>query len=309
MGRVVRNGVTGQPGFGQVSFSASTITTTQTNTDLTIDPDGTGIVKVANDLQLNAQGDLRFADADSSNWVAFQSPATVATNVTWTLPSVDGAVGTMLRTDGSGTLSWVAPSITMASETSSGSTFYPMFTSSATGSITTSYSSAAKLEYVPSSGTLIANIVQGSTSSGANLVLRSTSNATKGQVYIDETTASSTTATGALRVGGGVGVGGQLTAATIVETSSIAFKENVEPITGALNSVLQLLGVTYDRKDIERHEAGLIAEEVYKIIPEVVSKDENGKPYGISYTKLVAYMVEAIKDLHKEVVDLKSKLG
>ena len=112
-----------------------------------------------------------------------------------------------------------------------------------------------------------------------------------------------------MRVGGGVGVGGQLTAATIVETSSIVFKENVEPITGALNSVLQLLGVTYDRKDIERHEAGLIAEEVYKIIPEVVSKDENGKPYGISYTKLVAYMVEAIKDLHKEVVDLKSKLG
>lgn len=309
MGRVLRNGVTGQPGFGQVSFSASTITTTQTNTDLTLDPEGTGIVKVANDLQLNAQGDLRFADADSSNWVAFQSPATVSTNVTWTLPSVDGAAGTMLRTDGSGTLSWVAPSITMASETSSGSTFYPMFTSSATGSITTSYSSAAKLEYVPSSGTLIANIVQGSTSSGANLVLRSTSNATKGQVYIDETTASSTTATGALRVGGGVGVGGQLTAATIVETSSIVFKENVEPITGALNSVLQLLGVTYDRKDIERHEAGLIAEEVYKIIPEVVSKDENGKPYGISYTKLVAYMVEAIKDLHKEVVDLKSKLG
>jgi hypothetical protein len=57
-------------------------------------------------LQLNAQGDLRFADSDSSNYVAFQAPATVASNVTWTLPGVDGTSGQVLSTDGSGTLSW-----------------------------------------------------------------------------------------------------------------------------------------------------------------------------------------------------------
>ena len=58
---------------------------------------------------LNAQGDLRFADSDSSNWVAFQSPATVASNVTWTLPSADGTASQMLSTDGSGVLSWATP--------------------------------------------------------------------------------------------------------------------------------------------------------------------------------------------------------
>jgi hypothetical protein len=60
--------------------------------------------------QLGSQGALRFADADSSNYVAFRSPATVATNVTWTLPSADGTSSQVLSTNGSGTLSWVTQS-------------------------------------------------------------------------------------------------------------------------------------------------------------------------------------------------------
>lgn len=58
------------------------------------------------DITLNAQSDVRFADADSSHWVAFQAPATVTANVTWTLPATDGTNGQALSTNGSGTLSW-----------------------------------------------------------------------------------------------------------------------------------------------------------------------------------------------------------
>jgi len=59
------------------------------------------------DLTLNAQSDLRFADSDSSNWLAFQAPATVSANVTWTLPDADATVnGHALKSDGSGNLSW-----------------------------------------------------------------------------------------------------------------------------------------------------------------------------------------------------------
>jgi hypothetical protein len=61
-------------------------------------------------VQLGTQGALRFADADSTNYVAFKSPATVATNVTWTLPSADGTSSQVLSTNGSGTLSWVTQS-------------------------------------------------------------------------------------------------------------------------------------------------------------------------------------------------------
>lgn len=57
-------------------------------------------------VQIGATGALRLADTDSSNYVAFKSPGTVASNVTWTLPSTDGSNGQFLSTDGSGTLSW-----------------------------------------------------------------------------------------------------------------------------------------------------------------------------------------------------------
>lgn len=63
-------------------------------------------------LQVGSQGDLRFGDADNSNWVAFQAPATVASNVTWTLPSTDGSNGQALTTNGSGTLSFGTAGIT-----------------------------------------------------------------------------------------------------------------------------------------------------------------------------------------------------
>lgn len=72
------------------------------NTGVTVDG--------SNNVTIPGQADLRFADSDSSNWVAFQAPATVATNVTWTLPNADGGANTVLTTDGSGTLSWSTPS-------------------------------------------------------------------------------------------------------------------------------------------------------------------------------------------------------
>jgi len=50
--------------------------------------------------------DIRFGDADNSNYIGFQAPANISTNVIWTLPSVDGTVNQVLKTDGNGTLSW-----------------------------------------------------------------------------------------------------------------------------------------------------------------------------------------------------------
>jgi len=61
-------------------------------------------------VQLGGAGALRFADTDNSNYVAFKSPGTVATNVTWTLPATDGTANQVLSTNGSGTLSWVTAS-------------------------------------------------------------------------------------------------------------------------------------------------------------------------------------------------------
>lgn len=59
-----------------------------------------------NGLTVQAQGDLRLADSDSSNWVALQAASAIGSNVTFTLPSADGSDGQMLKTNGSGTLSF-----------------------------------------------------------------------------------------------------------------------------------------------------------------------------------------------------------
>ena len=59
-----------------------------------------------------SRNDVRFfpGSATSGTYVAFEAPAAVASSVTWTLPSFDGSVGQLLRTDGAGNLSWATPS-------------------------------------------------------------------------------------------------------------------------------------------------------------------------------------------------------
>jgi len=61
-------------------------------------------------VQLGSQGIFKFADLDSSNFVGFRAPATVTSNVTWTLPSSDGTPYQVLATNGSGTLVWATQS-------------------------------------------------------------------------------------------------------------------------------------------------------------------------------------------------------
>ena len=129
------------------------------------------------------------------------------------------------------------------------------------------------------------------------------------QINATASTASTNTTTGALVVAGGVGIGGNLfVGGALTESSSATLKENITPIDGALDLILQLTGVIYDRRDGSRkNEAGLIAEEVNKILPNLISTDEQGIPMGVQYTKLTAYLIEAVKSLKAEIDQLKKR--
>ena len=106
------------------------------------------------DVTLNAQSDLRFADSDSSNWVAFQAPATVAANVTWTLPSADGSAGTVLSTNGSGTLSWAsagsATTVTTTSDNTNATRYVVFSTTAQSGATLYVDDTTGALTYNPS---------------------------------------------------------------------------------------------------------------------------------------------------------------
>jgi hypothetical protein len=95
-------------------------------------------------------------------------------------------------------------------------------------------------------------------------------------------------------------------AGTITETSSLRYKENVETIKYGLDKVLQMRGVTYDKKDNGVKEMGVIAEEIYEVLPEVVLKNEEGEIDSVSYGRITAVLIEAIKDLKKEIEELKA---
>jgi len=125
-------------------------------------------------------------------------------------------------------------------------------------------------------------------------------------------TATSSTLTGLTVVGniatGNLSASANITCVSLTQTSSISLKENINPITNALEKIQQLVGVTYDRKDgSKKNEAGLVAEDVEKILPNLISYDDQGKPLGIQYLNLTAYLIEAVKDLTEKIKRLENK--
>jgi hypothetical protein len=73
-------------------------------------------------LQTRHQGDIRLGDADSTHYVGFKAPATVGSNLVWTLPATDGSANQFLQTNASGVLSW-GTADTSASMPLAGGTF------------------------------------------------------------------------------------------------------------------------------------------------------------------------------------------
>ena len=96
---------------------------------------------------------------------------------------------------------------------------------------------------------------------------------------------------------------GDFTATGNVTTNSDRrLKENIKTITHALDKVMQLEGVSYNKIDGDRNEIGLIAQDVEDIVPEVVI---DGDYKSISYGNITALLIEAIKDLKAEIEELK----
>lgn len=103
----------------------------------------------------------------------------------------------------------------------------------------------------------------------------------------------------------GTTVVGTLTAeGDVIAYSDLSLKENIKTLDGS--KVLQMRGVSFNRKNNGILSSGVIAQEMQKVAPELVS-DDNGT-LGVAYGNLTGYLIEAIKDLKQEVEQLKKQI-
>ena len=110
------------------------------------------------------------------------------------------------------------------------------------------------------------------------------------------------------------GVDGEIRAQTDITafySSDERLKENIQPIVDALSKVESISGNTYDWKagfetihSHTGHDIGVIAQEIEKVLPEVVINRETGYK-AVQYEKIIALLIEAVKELKEEVNELK----
>jgi hypothetical protein len=136
-------------------------------------------------------------------------------------------------------------------------------------------------------------------------------------VSVTNSTASTSKTTGALKVTGGVGIEGALNVGGDVvayASSDERLKDNIELISNPIEKVQSLKGVTWswnenaDELQKSLPTVGVIAQDVEKVLPQLVHDRENGFK-GVDYAKLTGLLIEAIKEQQKQIEELKSKLG
>ena len=98
---------------------------------------------------------------------------------------------------------------------------------------------------------------------------------------------------------------GQLT----YDTSSCRYKNNIRTSTYGICDVLKLRSTMFEYKEDDRTDIGLIAEEVYEVIPELVSLDKQQKPNSVSYDRLVSVLIKGMQEQQCKIALLESCLG
>jgi hypothetical protein len=111
-------------------------------------------------------------------------------------------------------------------------------------------------------------------------------------------------------------VNGYLQATNVSYSSDRRWKKNITPLENSLQKVCQLQGVNYewrikefpDKGFTDTPQIGLIAQDVEKVIPQLVSADKDGFK-SLDYGRLTAVLVEAVKDQQAQIKELKAKLA
>jgi hypothetical protein len=91
--------------------------------------------------------------------------------------------------------------------------------------------------------------------------------------------------------------------------SSRRFKEDIVDLTTKSALIFDLRPVDYKYKNSEKREFGYIAEEVAEVLPCIVPRDAEGKPFGVNYEKVVVLLVEEVRKGRDEIALLRADVA
>ena len=100
---------------------------------------------------------------------------------------------------------------------------------------------------------------------------------------------------------------GTLAATNVNSTSDANLKENIETIVGSIDILKDINGVRFVWKDLGTPSVGVIAQDVEKVLPELVSERDDTGTKSVNYNGLVGVLIEAVKELSTRVSKLENK--
>jgi len=133
------------------------------------------------------------------------------------------------------------------------------------------------------------------------------SNTTYDKLLFQTKADGSTTIGGNTQINGTLDVTGDITA---YSTSDERLKDNITPIPYALEKLHQINGVTWDwndKSEKEGNDVGVIAQDIEKVLPQLVTTRDTGFK-AVRYEKIVALLIEAVKEQQTEINELRSTL-
>ena len=93
----------------------------------------------------------------------------------------------------------------------------------------------------------------------------------------------------------------------VIAYSDARVKENVVTLGNSIDLIKKLRGVEYSKIGQSERKIGVIAQEILEVLPQVVSKDENGM-YSVAYGNITAVLIEAIKQQQLQIDELKAEI-
>jgi hypothetical protein len=115
------------------------------------------------------------------------------------------------------------------------------------------------------------------------------------------------TGTGAPTFPNGAVVTGIMTATDFNTTSDASLKTNINIIDSAIDKIVKINGVSFDWKETGNSSAGVIAQEVESVFPQVINVGENGIK-SVNYNGLIGLLIQAVKEQNELIQELRTQI-